>query len=119
MTCCRSGSSQVDVIARMMDKLSVGPFGWLAECVRDGRSVRIVTRHKRGIRGEAIGKIVAFDKHLNMVLRDVKETYHVRLMKEKECKDGCRPVLEKRRRKLPNVFLTGKSIVMVNSAVQL
>jgi hypothetical protein len=51
-----------------------------------------------------------------MVLRDVKETYHVRLMKEK---DGCRPVLEKRRRKLPNVFLTGKSIVMVNSAVQL
>jgi len=104
----------------MMDKLSVGPFGWLGDCVRDGRLVRIVTRHKRGIRGEAIGKIVAFDKHLNMVLRDVNETYHVRLMEEKQCKDGgtaSRPVLEKRRRKLPNVFLTGKSIVMVNDAV--
>mmetsp|Transcript_2271 Transcript_2271/g.4628 ORF Transcript_2271/g.4628 Transcript_2271/m.4628 type:complete len:158 (+) Transcript_2271:1568-2041(+) len=111
-----------DIMSTMMDQLnSGGPFSWLHSKVAGGGRVRVVTRHRRGgVRGEAIGKLVAFDRHMNLVLRDVQETYCVRLMVDKQTDQGGhvrRPILDKRRRTLPNVLLTGRSIVLLSDSL--
>lgn len=41
--------------------------------------VRVVTRHAAGPRGVAVGTLVAYDRWMNVVLRDVEETYSVRV----------------------------------------
>ena len=107
-----------DIIAAMMRCLDdKGPFTWLARKARQGDRVRVVTKHRTGgIRGEAVGKLVAFDKHMNLVLRDVEEKYTVRVFRERQNTRGSniqRPVLEKRKRSMPNVLLTGRSVVLL------
>ena len=61
----------------------------------------------QGIAGAAsgalpTGRIVAFDKHMNVVIQDVAETYTVRKMVYKERIDAMRPVLESRTRSIAN-----------------
>jgi len=108
-----------DTIAAMMRYLDdQGPFTWLSRKARQGDRVRVVTKHRKGgIRGEAIGKLVAFDKHMNLVLRDVEEKYTVRVFKDRQNMHGSsiqRPILEKRKRSMPNVLLTGRSVVLLS-----
>ena len=109
---------KVDVIESMMEGLAGrgGPMAWLAEIVKGNQRVRVVTRHRRGgQRGIATGRVVAFDKHMNLVLQDVTETYTVRKMVYKERIDAMRPVLETRTRSIANCLLTGRSIVSIQS----
>ncbi len=109
---------KVDVITDMMAGLASkgGPMAWLSDIVRRGKPVRVVTRHRRGgQRGVAAGRIVAFDKHMNVVIQDVTETYTVRKMVYKERIDAMRPVLETRTRSIANCLLTGRSIVSIQS----
>mmetsp|Transcript_23603 Transcript_23603/g.57878 ORF Transcript_23603/g.57878 Transcript_23603/m.57878 type:complete len:108 (+) Transcript_23603:702-1025(+) len=40
--------------------------------------VCVITRYVNAIRGSLTGTLIAFDKHLNMVLLDVEETYTCR-----------------------------------------
>ena len=61
----------------MEEAATSGPTGLLRASV--GRPLWIVTRHRCGMRGVARGTVVAFDRHLNLVLRDVDETYTVLL----------------------------------------
>jgi small nuclear ribonucleoprotein (snRNP)-like protein len=39
--------------------------------------VAVVTRHATGVRGRAVGTLVAFDMYMNLVMADVEETYTV------------------------------------------
>lgn len=112
------GVVKVDVIADMMEGLACkgGPMAWLSGIVKRGEPVRVATRHRRGgQRGVSTGKIVAFDKHMNVVMQDVMETYTVRKMVYKERIDAMRPVLETRTRSIANCVLTGRSIVSIQS----
>ena len=109
---------RVDVIESMMEGLAGkgGPMAWILTFIKRRQPVRVVTRHRRGgQRGVAIGRIVAFDKHMNLVLQDVTETYTVRKMVYKERIDAMRPVLETRTRSIANCLLTGRSIVSIQS----
>eukprot|EP00899_Mesostigma_viride_P003544 jgi/Mesvir1/13190/Mv06151-RA.1 len=65
----------VDVLA---ESLASGPLSLLRECRLKRERVCIWTRHTRGVRGSCTAFIVAVDKHMNMLLRDVDETYTVR-----------------------------------------
>ena len=70
------------------------PFEAIAQCVQGGpltrlqcfrkRRVRIVIRYVNAIRGELYGILVAFDKHMNMILRDAEEIYSMRPIDHRE-----------------------------------
>ena len=52
-----------------------GPMAVLQKCVENQARVKILTRKLNGVRGSCIGVLVAFDKHWNLALVDVDETY--------------------------------------------
>ncbi len=56
-----------------------GPLGSLHRWRAAGAVVRVTTRHASGVRGRAVGRLVAFDRFMNLVLQDVTEQYTVRL----------------------------------------
>lgn len=61
----------------MFSYVKPGPLQLLARWLRDGSRVRVVTRHGRGVRGVSEGLLVAYDRYMNLVLRDVREVYTV------------------------------------------
>ena len=81
---------QVHVLERLMEEAgSSGPLSLLRASI--GRPLWVVTRHRCGLRGVARGTIVAFDRHLNLVLRDVDETYTVLLRVPRVVSERPRP----------------------------
>lgn len=47
----------------------------LQKCVQDQSRIKVITRNRNGIRGFCKGLLIAFDKHWNLALWDVDETY--------------------------------------------
>ena len=54
-----------------------GPLTVLTKWHAANQRIYVVTRHASGVRGRAVGTLVAFDKFMNLLLRDVEETYTV------------------------------------------
>lgn len=117
------------MLQEMMDRVR-GPLQLLQRCCENRTRVRVVTRHARGVRGvatgahmvpygsamvaNATGQLWAFDKHMNMVLRDVQEQYTVRLHVLRE--DGRRcPIQEHRQRTLKQIYVRGACVVLVSA----
>ena len=121
-----------------------GPLALLLRLARTpGARARVVTRHARGVRGVAVGTLVSFDRHANLVLADVEEEYSVRVWERRAVggkdtaggvvgramldgwgqeedegrKTKVRPHLEARARRLRLVFMRGDSVVLVGEAV--
>lgn len=113
----QKGRARINPIDEIAARFSEGPLGLLSRCYKQRSAVRVVTRHDRGIRGVATGTLVAFDKHMNLVLRDVEESYTVLLSVERPTQHGgmrrCRKQ-EKRHRRLKQVFLAGNSVALVS-----
>ncbi|KAI7838610.1 hypothetical protein COHA_007617 [Chlorella ohadii] len=72
----RLRTNPLDTIAQ---RVREGPMLLLTRCYQERARVRVVTRHARGVRGTSEGTLVAFDKYMNLVLRDVEEQYTVLL----------------------------------------
>ncbi|KAJ7524771.1 hypothetical protein O6H91_17G020500 [Diphasiastrum complanatum] len=70
---------QIKILDAIAEKLDKGPLALLAACYKNQTQIQVWTRHTHGVRGILTGFLVAFDKHLNMVLKDVDEEYTVRL----------------------------------------
>lgn len=52
-----------------------GPFTVLRRCFLERRRVVVVIRRVNSIRGTCTGYLKAFDKHMNLLLMDVDESY--------------------------------------------
>jgi len=62
--------------AQIADSFQLGPAAMLRNLQQ--QRVCVITRYVNAIRGSLTGTLIAFDKHLNMVLLDVEETYTCR-----------------------------------------
>ena len=62
-------------VLNFMRRQKSGPFSALSGFVASGVKIRVVTRGAVGIRGFLVGVLVAFDKHWNLALVDVDETW--------------------------------------------
>lgn len=100
-------------MATVQSYVKPGPLrllaGWL------GQRVRVMTRHARGPRGLLHGTLIAYDKFMNLVLRDVEETYSVQI-KVKQASGRVGMKLDKRHRSLPLVMMKGDSLAVVSLA---
>ncbi|XP_055845627.1 U7 snRNA-associated Sm-like protein LSm11 [Episyrphus balteatus] len=63
-----------------------GPMAVLRDCMHEKRQIKIHTRSEHGIRGSITGFVISFDKHWNILLRDVHETWKRRKYKYDENK---------------------------------
>ncbi len=105
-----------------------GPLALLERGMRTRRRVLVVTRHRNGIRGVCCGVVACFDKHFNLVLRDVDEQYSVLHTLTAEDTDGGgasgenshrhekrgKKKLKYYKRHLPQVLIRGESVVLVS-----
>lgn len=55
-----------------------GPLSLLYEATMRRKRVRVLIRYINGIRGTLTGHLIAFDKHYNLLLKDVDEVYSPR-----------------------------------------
>ncbi|KAL6783801.1 hypothetical protein ACKKBF_B05855 [Auxenochlorella protothecoides x Auxenochlorella symbiontica] len=108
----RSARHATHPLDAISNGVSGGPLLLLKGAMASGAPLLVVTRHAHGVRGRCTGRLAAFDKHLNLVLRDVSERYTV-LMRGK--RDG-RTVRwqEARQRTLRQAFLHGSAVVSVS-----
>lgn len=90
-----------NILSRMMDDCvqANGPLSVLAKAVSLRLRVCVKIRERHCIRSFVQGRLVAFDKHMNMVLRDAKEVFV----------DG-----KLRPRLLPLTLLRGEHVVIVS-----
>ena len=82
--------------------LDSGPHSVLYKFRNNGgqkRRITIVIRYVNMIRGTLTGTLIAFDKHMNMILKDVEEIYSPRLIDEENEKSNLELELERRRRR--------------------
>jgi len=62
-------------MASSYEKPTSGPLSLLYSILQNRQRVRIMIRYVDCIRGTLTGYLVAFDKHFNMILKDVDEVY--------------------------------------------
>jgi small nuclear ribonucleoprotein (snRNP)-like protein len=79
----------------IIDSLKTGPCSVLHKFQR--QRVCVVTRYVNSIRGSVTGILVAFDKHMNLILRDVEEVYSPRPL-ERHVMTNVELELERRRK---------------------
>jgi small nuclear ribonucleoprotein (snRNP)-like protein len=82
-----------DFIAQSFD--TVGPYSVLYKLHRE--RIRVVIRYVNAIRGTLTGTLLAFDKHMNMILRDVEEVYSPRPVDEHNDRSNLDLELDRRR----------------------
>lgn len=87
------------------ENLSIGPFSLLTEVTKANDPVLISCRNNRKI----LGRVKAFDRHMNLVLEDVTETWveHPRGNKGRKAK----PV--QRERVFSKLFMRGDSVIFI------
>ena len=86
-----------EVIASYLES---GPHSVLFRCREERKRVTVVVRYVNMVRGTLSGTLIAFDKHMNMILRDVEEVYSPRLVDDDEehKRSNLELELERRRR---------------------
>mmetsp|Transcript_9534 Transcript_9534/g.28440 ORF Transcript_9534/g.28440 Transcript_9534/m.28440 type:complete len:377 (-) Transcript_9534:338-1468(-) len=96
----RPRRNQVDLhpFEAIASHLDSGPHSLLFRLRRDRKRIKVVVRYVNMIRGTITGFLVAFDKHMNLILKDVEEVYSPRLANERCELSNLDLELERRRR---------------------
>ncbi len=86
------------------DHFDIGPFSMLLRSVRENEPVIISCRNNRKI----LGRVKAFDRHLNLVLEDACETW---TEKTRGSSTKSKPIAKER--VFNKLFLRGDSIIFI------
>lgn len=77
------------------------PFDYISGCVRNDKSVMIILRNNKRM----IGKIINYDKHLNLLLENVNEIKFVG--------ENFSELIKIKSKFISKVFLRGDNIVLI------
>ena len=66
------------LFASVADNFQKGPLSFFYKMQLQRQRVRVMIRYVNGIRGTITGTLIAFDKHMNLILRDAEEVYSPR-----------------------------------------
>ncbi|GIY52624.1 hypothetical protein CDAR_479701 [Caerostris darwini] len=64
-----------NVLVRMREGFNHSPLGNLSPLLDDNVRIKVWTRNTKEVRGISTGSIVAFDKHWNLIMKNVHEVY--------------------------------------------
>lgn len=81
----------------------MGPFSLLTKSVKGNNDVLIALRNNKKL----LGKVKAFDRHMNMVMENVQEIW------TEMPKKGKKGTIMTKKRFIPKMFLRGDSIIYV------
>jgi len=88
------------------EEFETGPLSILTQSVRQNTQVLINCRNNKKL----LGRVKAFDRHMNMVLEDVKEMW-VEVPRTGKGKKRAKPV--NKDRFIAKMFLRGDSVILV------
>eukprot|EP00536_Pseudo-nitzschia_multiseries_P015975 jgi/Psemu1/263305/estExt_Genewise1Plus.C_9900007 len=94
----RRNNANLHPFEAIASHLDSGPHSLLFRLRRDRKRIKVVVRYVNMLRGTVTGNLVAFDKHMNLILRDVEEVYSPRIADEKYELSNLELELERRRR---------------------
>ena len=91
----RNNPHPFDTIASHLES---GPHSLLFRLKEERKRIKIVIRYVNMVRGTLSGTLIAFDKHMNMILKDVEEVYSPRLVNEEHSQSNLELEQERLRR---------------------
>jgi small nuclear ribonucleoprotein (snRNP)-like protein len=109
---------RTSLFSPLLDTLSEqGPFAVLHQALAERKRVRVVVRYVNGIRGTLTGHLMAFDKHMNLILCDVLEVYSLRCTTERGTTSNLEQELARRQepvrqRHLRHMMVRGDNVVL-------
>jgi len=89
----------------------------LQKCVENQTRVKVLTRKLNGVRGTCTGVLIAFDKHWNLAMADVDETYSRPRNRKPEYDNGKKIPVKNQDKDIDDTFLpverAGESVIRV------
>jgi len=97
-------------MAAQYEHADAGPLSMLHSIHVQRQRVRVLVRYVDCIRGTLTGYLVAFDKHFNMILRDVDEVYTSRITKVLSSSSSSSSVHQNKNTKADDDDINGRNI---------